>query len=154
MSESKRCPKERSRLIPSVYAMFLRNNGREILMLRRHNTGYEDGKYSLVAGHVDSNERAMDALFREAKEEAGVTPRNAAVNFAHVMHRICPDEERADFFFAVTQWTGDIANMEPERCSDLSWFPLARLPPDTIPYIRQAIESYRAGKSYSEFLES
>ncbi len=63
-------PKPRFKLIASVYVLFVKDG--KILMLRRANTGYEDGNYSLVAGHADGNEALTAATAREAKEEAGV----------------------------------------------------------------------------------
>lgn len=38
----------------SVHLLLL--NKDNILMLRRYNTGYEDGNYSLIAGHLEKNE--------------------------------------------------------------------------------------------------
>ena len=124
-------------------------NGR-ILMLRRRNTGWNDGKYSVVAGHVESNEAARTAMAREAKEEAGITIRPGALEFVHLMHRK-GDAERIDFFFRTRGWRGAVRNMEPEKASDLQWFSLERLPKNTIPYIRQAIAHIRKGSCYSEF---
>jgi hypothetical protein len=65
------------------------------------------------------------------------------------MHRIGNDE-RIDIFFTVDKWEGEPKNMEPKKCDDLGWFPLGDLPENTIPYIRQAIESIQKGITYSE----
>lgn len=42
---------ERYKFICAVYLLLIKEN--QILLLKRANTGYEDGKYSLVAGHMD-----------------------------------------------------------------------------------------------------
>ena len=108
-----------------VHLLLVKDN--KVLLLRRFNTGYEDGNYSVVAGHVDSDEDLKTAMIREAKEEAGIeiTPNN--INFASVMHRKS-DDERIDFFFIADSWEGEITNMEPQKCDDLSWFDINNLP--------------------------
>ena len=140
--------KERFKLIASVYLLFVKDG--KILLLRRANTGYEDGNYGLVAGHLDANESLTHAAIREAKEESGVDLESRNLAVKTTMHRR-QDDERVDFFFEVRDWTGEPVNAEPEKCDDLSWFPLDQLPTNTIPYIKQAIDYYKKGIFYSEF---
>lgn len=142
--------KERFKLISAVYLVL--KKGGEVLLLRRFNTGYQDGKYSLVAGHHDGDERMTDAMLREAEEEAGISLNSDDLVMAHVMHRMPEDgSERVDFFFVAEKWEGEIVNKEPHKCDDLSWFSLDQLPENTIPYVRTALEYVRDGVMYSEF---
>ncbi|MEM7129171.1 MAG: NUDIX domain-containing protein [Chloroflexota bacterium] len=133
----------------AVYLLLER--GDEILMLERCNTGYMDGYYSFVAGHVEAGESATNAMIREATEEAGITLLPQALSFAHVCHR-ASDAIYYDFFFKATEWSGQVRNMEPQKCSDLSWFSKDAVPENTIPYIRAIIELvYLHNQPFSEY---
>lgn len=124
--------------------------GGKILLSRRFNTGYEDGKYSVPAGHLDEHETVRQCCIREAAEEIGVTISPKNLTLVHVMHRKHIDE-RIDFFFIPTEWQGEIGNQEPSKCDDLRWFDLDRLPANIIPYIKTAIKNSRKKIFYSEF---
>ena len=50
--------------ISAVHLILINKN--KVLLLRRLNTGYEDGNYSLPAGHIDQAETATQAVIREA----------------------------------------------------------------------------------------
>ncbi len=130
--------KERFKLIPSVYAFFIKNE--KILLLRRFQTGFEDGKYGLVAGHADGGETMRNAIAREALEETGIKIKPDDIELVLTMHRWCGDHERIDLFFAIKDWSGEIKNMEPNKCDDLSWFSSEKLPANIIPYIQAAID--------------
>jgi 8-oxo-dGTP diphosphatase len=139
---------ERFRAAVAVHLFLLWDDA--ILLLRRFNTGYEDGSYSVVAGHLDGGEEVIAAAIREAYEEASVTIAPEDVSVVGVMHRRS-DSERIDFFVAAKRWQGEIVNSEPEKCDELAWFPLDRLPENTVPYVRRAIANYRAGAWFESF---
>ena len=118
------------------------------LLSIRKNTGYYDGYYSLVAGHVEHNESATTAMIREAEEEAGIilSPQNLKV--VHMMHRKT-NRNNIDIFFECYDWQGNIENKEPEKCAGLEFHALDALPSNTIPYIRQVLLSFE-DSVYSE----
>lgn len=136
-------------MTPVAVHLFLIRQGR-ILLLRRFNTGYEDGNYSVIAGHLDGAETVLAAMCREAREEAGIELDPDAIRVVGVMHRISNDE-RIDFFILADQWSGEVRNLEPEKCDELRWMPVDRLPENTIPYIASAIETWRRGEWFSVF---
>ena len=141
--------KERYKLIPSIY-LFLEKDG-ATLLLRRCNTGFEDGNYGLASGHAEENETLREALKREALEEIGITIGVEKLELVHTMHRFCGDHARMDFFFTAEEWKGTINNMEPDKCDHIDWFPLNELPENTIDYIRVAVNHWQGRVPYSEF---
>jgi ADP-ribose pyrophosphatase YjhB (NUDIX family) len=138
----------RNKFLVAVHMFFIQDG--QVLLLRRFNTGYEDGQYSVVAGHVEMGETVTQAAVREANEEAGVTLTAGDLQVVHVMNRKA-ENERIDFFVRVKKWQGEIVNNEPEKCDDLAWFPLNDLPLNIIPYVKHGLESTQKGIYYSEF---
>jgi 8-oxo-dGTP diphosphatase len=131
----------------AVHLFFFKDN--RVLLLRRFKTGWQDGNYSVPAGHVDAGETVTSASIREAREETGVDLQARDIEVVHVMHRKS-EEERIDFFLIVRYWTGEITNREPHKCDDLRWFSLEALPVSLIPYVKQGLESYQKGILFSE----
>lgn len=144
--------KERFKIIPAVYLFLERDN--KILLLRRFNTGYEDGNYAFVSGHLDGDESCENAMIREAKEEAGINIKRENLEVVHVMHRrtlLGEVNERMDIFLRASAWEGEIKIMEPHKCDELKWFSFGELPENIIPYITSAILNIKKGKFFSEF---
>lgn len=134
---------------PVAVHLFLRK-GSQLLLLRRYNTGYEDGNYSVVAGHLDGGEDVYAAMIREAAEEAGIVISRNNLNIVQVMHRKSA-EERIDYFFDCHEWEGNIQNNEPDKCDELMWIELDNLPDNTIDYIRESIQNYKNNVAFSVF---
>ena len=139
---------ERFKLIGAVHLFLLRQE--EILLLRRYNTGYEDGNYSVPAGHLDGGETVFSAACREAYEETGIVIAPADLSVAGVMHRKS-SEERVDFFLAATKWQGILSNREPEKCDQLRWADARSLPGNMVPYVQKAIRNYQQGLWFDTF---
>ncbi|EZP43535.1 ADP-ribose pyrophosphatase [Micrococcus luteus] len=118
-------------LVPASYVLLLR--GPEVLLQRRQNTGYMDGFWVAgAAGHVEPGETARQAAVREAREELGVDVGAGDLELVTVMQRTdgagLPREQRVDWFWTCREWAGEPQICEPEKTSDLRWFPLTGLP--------------------------
>ena len=139
---------ERFLIRAAVYLMLLKDN--KILLARRFNTGWMDGKYSLVAGHIEVNESVSQTMIREAQEEASIKIKKSDLEPATVIHRKYPGQEYIDFFFICKKWIGSPTIQEPEKCDDMSWFSLDNLPENLLPYIREALNNYQNKIAFSE----
>ncbi|RPJ23795.1 MAG: NUDIX domain-containing protein [Chloroflexi bacterium] len=138
----------RAKFPVTVHLLFFRED--QVLLLRRFNTGYADGQYSVPAGHLDGGETVMAAAAREAEEETGLRIDMDNIVFSSVMHRT-DEDERVDFFVHVRQWPGEPANTEPDKCDELRWVNVNELPGNLIPYVRKAIQNHLAGTVFHEF---
>ncbi len=136
--------------VPVAIHLFL-TRGNDILLIRRYNTGYEDGNYSVIAGHIDGGESVTTAMCREAYEEGGIELDPETLPPACVMHRRASDGERIDFFFIADRWEGDLRNLEPGKCDEFRWVARDRLPDNIIPYVAAAIETWRGGAWFTAF---
>lgn len=139
----------RHMLVGDVHLVLVNRSGR-VLFGQRQNTGYEDGAWHLPSGHLEAGESVVAALIREAKEEVGIVIEERAVEFSHVMHN-SSGGGRAAFFFTVHSWPGVPDNREPDKCTELRWFPLDDLPDHLIPYCRTALECIAREYCFSTF---
>jgi ADP-ribose pyrophosphatase YjhB (NUDIX family) len=58
------------RFVSVVHVFMIKND--ELLLMRRWNTGHEDGKYGVPSGRLEGGEEVRSAAVREVKEECGV----------------------------------------------------------------------------------
>jgi 8-oxo-dGTP pyrophosphatase MutT (NUDIX family) len=133
---------------PVAVHVFLLREGR-VLLIRRANTGFEDGRLSVVAGHVEPGESVTAAALRETREEVGLELARERLRIAGVMHRLS-EEPRIDFFFSCELGDETPENREPEKCSELVWAELGSLPHDTIAYVRAALANLDSGRWFDE----
>jgi len=139
---------ERYQLRCAVYLFFIKDG--KMFLLRRKNTGWEDGKYGVPAGHLEPNETVTNAAIRETKEETGIDIEKGDLSLVHVMHRKA-NIDYVDFFFAVEKWEGELRNAEETKADDGRWFLLSELPKNILEHQKIAFENYQKNILFSEF---
>ena len=137
-----------------VFALVIEDG--KILLLRRFQTGTEDGMYVLPMGGHDGKTPLTQSVIREAKEEVNIDIKEENLTMCHVMHRMhhMPNNlsfEQIDVMFQVNAYEGIVQNNEPENCDDVAFFPLHNLPKNTSPCIKKALNCICNGQFYSEF---
>lgn len=132
-----------------VYLVLRRGN--DFLLSLRQNTKFENGKWSMVAGHVEEGESAMYAMAREASEEANILIDPSDLEPVYVMDRKTSTRQNIDIFFNCSNYTGKIKNNEPHKCGGIQFFNKTKLPENTVLYIRKAIEDICNNRIFGMF---
>jgi ADP-ribose pyrophosphatase YjhB (NUDIX family) len=123
------------------------------LLIRRANTGWRDGEYTLPAGHIDPGESALAAAVHEAREEVCLEIEPENLRLVHVVQSMkseANDKDFINFYFECDKYSGQAANGEPDKCDDLIWIPPADL--DKFPVIdavRAALSQIARGGIFS-----
>ncbi|WP_231562690.1 NUDIX hydrolase [Cedecea neteri] len=141
--------RERYQLSVAVFVVLRRND--EICLIRRANTGWMDGFYSLPAGGLESGETLLNAAVREAHEETGVIIEAVNLRSIHSMHVKTEDSSWIGHFFLCSSWQCEPYIAEPDKHAELRWVNIRQLPVNTVPYVKQAITAIIDGEIYSEY---
>lgn len=124
--------------------LFLKK-GNQILLMKRQNTGFEDGKYALVSGHVEENESLKAAMLREAREEIGIELDEEDLKLLGVHHRNT-GQNYINFFFMCENYKGQEKNCEPDKCSEIRWFDLEQLPENLGETTKGVMQNWKTGE--------
>jgi 8-oxo-dGTP diphosphatase len=139
--------KKRFTIRCAVYVFLIKNN--KIFLIKRHNTGWQDGNFGTASGHLEENETVLQAVIRETKEEAGVDVDKKDLKFILAMHRRS-NADYVDLFFTSYKWKGIPTDAEKNKSSDCKWFSLDNLPENTVDNVKIAIDNYRNNIMFSE----
>jgi ADP-ribose pyrophosphatase YjhB (NUDIX family) len=132
--------KDRHTIRAAVFVFLMKEE--KTFLLRRQNTGWADGMFTVPSGHVDAGETVPQAAIKEVVEEAGVTVREEDLEFVHVQY---VHDVYVNFYFRTERWEGEPHIGEPELASECGWFPLSGLPHDTIYHIQAMLLESRGG---------
>lgn len=138
--------KQRNKIPVTAQIVLQKQN--KILLIRRCNTGYEDGKYSLPGGHVEKGEEIKRAAIREAKEEIGIEIRKENLQVIHVLNRKVKDNAYIDFILTCKEWEGTVKINEEDKCDEIKWVELDKMPSNIIPFIKEIFSKENDKKFY------
>lgn len=133
-----------------VHLMLIQNNQ---LLLQKRKGGFTDGIYTPVSGHVDKREGVIDALIREAKEEAGISLKKEDLKISVIAHLLDAPYKggRADiinYFVFTDKYEGEIENKEPDKIKRLEFFDMEALPSKLMSHIFEVIKAYNRKENY------
>ena len=141
--------KEREKFLSSIY-IIIKNEKDQVLLQRRQGTKLWPGFLALPAGHIDEGENAYEALVREAKEELNIIINLDDITDTFVVNRKNESlPSYYDVYFEVSKYKGDIKINEPEKCSELVWCDINKLPEDMIDFEIEAIKNNQKGIKFS-----
>ncbi len=132
----------------AVYVLIEKDN--KYLFLRRFNTGWSDGLYTLPAGHIDPGELPLESAVREMQEEVNLAITAEDLQFAHVAYE---KDKYIDFYFKLKTDSETIKLCEPDKADALIWLAEKEFDSDLIiPKIRQALKNIVKDCSFSQFV--
>jgi len=128
----------------AVFVLLLRDG--KVFLLRRQNTGWADGMWTVPSGHVDAGETVPQAALKEVREEAGVLIKEEDLQFMHVQY---VHDVYVNFYFKTEQWEGEPCVAEPELASECMWVRVDDLPSDLIYHIKAMLSETIEGNYFS-----
>jgi len=139
----------------AVNMIFVNEDG-HIAMVLRKNTRWMNNFYALPGGKVEKDESFIDAAVRETEEEVGV--KLGAQNLKHAVTIYVnaddeepePDMKWVHVIFEVRKWDGELINAEPDTHGELAWFDPLRVPENTVPMMKTAIEAWIKKEGYAD----
>lgn len=146
---------QRHKVIAATFMLFKKRN--TFFFVKRKNTGFADGKWGLVAGHVEPNETLAECAIRESKEEAGIKITKDNLELVHVcsvntLYGGVPTHALHNYF-RVIDWIGEPINIEQGVKSDgCKWLdPYKNRREIFVPAERHVFDEIKKGSTYSEF---
>jgi len=126
------------KVVPSVFTIIRDKD--KFLLIRRHGTGWMDGWYDLPAGHLEDKEPLKAGAARELKEESDLDVKPTDLKLVHVYQNHTSEPPHYGYIFVAKKWSGKPKIMEKDKCDDIGFFSLDKLPEKTLPYTKKALE--------------
>lgn len=109
----------------------------KVLLCLRKNTEFYPGYWAFPVGRVEVGENFVDALRRELFEEVAIQMLNCESLTTLYDH----EQNIQHMVYRVTEWRGEVQNLEPDLCDAVGWFSLDKLPTPITPATLNILKS-------------
>jgi 8-oxo-dGTP pyrophosphatase MutT (NUDIX family) len=126
-----------------------RSTNRVALLQRGPKAKFAQGLWDLPVGKATPGEPITATAARELAEETGLVVDPADLQLVHVIHSSFGVESPTGFVtivFAAQRWSGELANLEPEKHSATEWIDAGAIPEEFVNTTATALHSYLAGE--------
>lgn len=135
--------------------LLLIDDQNRLLLMKRTVKDEMDGMYALIAGKVDVFESPSVALAREVFEESGIQIDPSDLEHIVTIHHAETDYKAAkhdvvEFYFRPKKWSGTPTIAEPDKASELKFFPIDQLPQPISPWIKQVLKAMNDNTKFIE----
>lgn len=127
-----------------------RVNDSVVLLQRGPQAKFARGMWDLPVGKSAPGEPITETAVRELREETGLTVDPAGLRVAHIIHSSFGVESPSGFItvvFAVHEWSGELANLEPEKHAHVAWVKAYKIPENFVETTGSALRGYLTGGS-------
>ena len=129
----------------------------KVLLQRRANTGWMDGKWNMPGGHIEDEKTLEQVAVREAKEELGIEVAEKDVRIIHAIQN--RTNRQTILFYATCDKYVGTPSVQPEiedskqvfKADAVEWFDINNLPKDTAPHARNVVKCFLGKRPFSRF---
>ena len=118
---------EKRALFRSAVFVMLFNEDGKVWLQQRSSTGFLDGHFDFVSGHIDPGEDALEAAVREVYEESCVHVEPNDLKLVHI-NQTYLDNPYINFTYFANRWKGTAKIGEPHKCGSAGFYSLDALP--------------------------
>jgi 8-oxo-dGTP pyrophosphatase MutT (NUDIX family) len=119
-----------------------------VLLQRGPQAKFARGMWDLPVGKSAPGEPITETAVRELREETGLTVDPTNLRVAHIIHSSFGVESPNGFLtvvFVAHEWTGELANIEPEKHAQVSWTAPESIPAEFVETTGSALRCYLTG---------
>ena len=115
------------------------------VLLGKRKGGYMPGAFGLPGGRVKLGETLIKTSKRELTEETGL--KSKILKYLGVIREDQKEYIFVHFIFVCEEFSGEVKNMEPEKCEGWEWFDLGKLPKNMLKGHAAALELFLQNKN-------